>query len=64
MPFFLDNQSAQNPIYYKLQTIYIEIKYHWVRKHVNLDGEFRTVSLVSLRTGEQIYSRRHLLTLD
>jgi hypothetical protein len=47
-PFFLDAQSAQdlatNPVYHK-RSKHIEIKYHWVREHVDPDGLFKTAVL-------------------
>ena len=55
-PFFLDSQSAEdlavNPEYHK-RSKHIEIKYHWVREHVDADGEFRTARLIHVRTGDQ-----------
>ena len=55
-PFFLDSQSAEdlalNPVLYK-QSKHIAIKYHWVREHVDPDGEERTAVLVHVRTGDQ-----------
>ena len=55
-PFFLDSQSAEdlamNPVYYE-QSEHIEIKYHWVREHVDLEGEYKTAHLVHMRTGAQ-----------
>ena len=46
-PFFLDSQSAEdlaiNPVYHK-RSKHIEIKYHWVREHVNPDGDYRTAT--------------------
>ena len=56
-PFFLDSQSAEdlslNPEYLKRLKL-IEIKYHWVSEHADIDGEFRTTALIHMRTGEQI----------
>ena len=55
-PFFLDSQSTEdlalNPVYHK-RSKHIEIKYHWVREHADSDGEFRTATLIHVRTGEQ-----------
>ena len=55
-PFFLDSQSAEdlalNPIFYK-RSMHIAIKYHWVREHVDPDGEFQTARLIHVRTGDQ-----------
>ena len=52
-PFFLDSQSAQdlatNPVYHK-RSKHIEIKYHWVREHVDPDGEFKTAVLLHVTT--------------
>lgn len=52
-PFFLDSQSAQdlatNPVYHK-RSKHIEIKYHWVREHVDPDGEFKTAELHHVST--------------
>ena len=44
---------ALNPVYHK-QSKHIEIKYHWVREHTDPDGEFRTATLLHVRTGDQI----------
>ena len=55
-PFFLDSQSAEdlalNPVYHK-RSKHIEIKYHWVREHVNPDGPYRTAQLVHVRSADQ-----------
>ena len=55
-PFFLDSQSAEdlalNPVYHK-RSKHIEIKYHWVREHVDPEGELRTATLIHVRTGDQ-----------
>ena len=55
-PFFLDSQSAEdlpvNPVYHK-RSKHIEIKYHWVREHVDPDGEFGTARLIHVQTGDQ-----------
>ena len=41
----LDSQSAQdlavNPVFHK-RSKHIAIKFHWVREHVNPDGEYGT----------------------
>ena len=48
-PFFLDSQSAEdlalNPVYHK-RSKHIEIKYHWVREHVDPDGMLKTAKLI------------------
>ena len=55
-PFFLDSLSAEdlalNLVYHK-RPKHIEIKYHKVREHADPDGEFWTVTLIHVRTGEQ-----------
>ena len=55
-PFFLDSQSAEdlamNPVNHR-QSKHIEIKYHWVREHVDQKGEYKTAHLVHVRTGDQ-----------
>ena len=55
-PFFLDSQSAQdlalNPVNHK-RSKHIEIKYHWVREHVDPKGEYCTAVLYHVRTGDQ-----------
>ena len=55
-PFFLDSQSAEdlamNPVCHK-RSKHIEIKYHWVREHVDPEGEYKTAHLVHVRTGDQ-----------
>ncbi len=55
-PFFLDSQSAEdlatNPVYHK-RSKHIEIKYHWVREHVDPDGEFKTAQLIHVGTADQ-----------
>jgi hypothetical protein len=55
-PFFVDSQSAEdlalNPVYHK-RSKHIEIKYHWVREHVDPEGELRTAHLIHVRTGDQ-----------
>ena len=55
-PFFLDSQSAEdlalNPVYHK-RSKHIEIKYHWIREHVDPEGEFRTAQLIHVRTADQ-----------
>jgi len=54
-PFFLDSQSAEdlakNPVYHK-RSKHIEIKYHWIREHVNPDM-FNTARLIHVSTHEQ-----------
>ena len=62
-PFFLDSQSAQdlatNPVYHK-RSKHIEIKYHWVREHVDPDGQFKTAELIhvtSLNQSADIYTK-------
>ena len=48
-PFFQDSQSAENLAMYCLvyhkRSKHIEIKYHWVREHVDLNGKFMTARL-------------------
>jgi hypothetical protein len=55
-PFFLDSQSAEdlarNPVYHK-RSKHIEIKYHWVREHVDPDGELKTARLIHVRSHSQ-----------
>ena len=55
-PFFLESQSAEDlavtPVYHR-RSKHIEIKYHWVREHVDPDGEFGTARLIYVRTGDQ-----------
>ena len=55
-PFSLDSQSAEglalNPVFHK-RSKHIAIKYHWVREHVDPDGEERTAVLMHVRTGDQ-----------
>jgi len=55
-PFFLDSQSAEdlalNPVFHK-RSKHIVIKYHWVREHVDPDGDLRTAQLIHVRTGDQ-----------
>ena len=53
--FFLDSQSAEdldlNLVYHK-RSKHIEIMCYWVREHADPDGEFRTATLINVRTGE------------
>ena len=55
-PFFLDSQSAEdlalNPVYHK-RSKHIEIKYHWVREHVNPDGPYGTAKLIHVKSSDQ-----------
>ena len=55
-PSFLDSQSAEdlemNPVYHK-RSKHIEIKYHWIREHVNPEGEHRTAILIHVKTADQ-----------
>ena len=55
-PFFLDAQSAKdlaiNPVYHK-RSKHIEITYHWVREHVDKDGEYKTAELMLVGTDHQ-----------
>jgi hypothetical protein len=55
-PFFLDSQSAQdlatNPVYHK-RSKHVEIKYHWVREHVNPEGEYRTAEMCHVDSENQ-----------
>jgi hypothetical protein len=55
-PFFLDAQSAKdlamNPVYHK-RSKHIEIKYHWVREHVDPDGDYKTAELMLVGTDFQ-----------
>ena len=48
-PLSMDSQSAEdlavNPLYHK-RSRHIEIKYHWVREHVDPDGEFGIARLI------------------
>eukprot|EP00602_Paraphysomonas_sp_CaronLab_P001187 CAMPEP_0185020694 /NCGR_PEP_ID=MMETSP1103-20130426/3325_1 /TAXON_ID=36769 /ORGANISM="Paraphysomonas bandaiensis, Strain Caron Lab Isolate" /LENGTH=1580 /DNA_ID=CAMNT_0027551749 /DNA_START=34 /DNA_END=4776 /DNA_ORIENTATION=- len=50
-PFFMDSKSAkdlsENPVYHK-RSKHIQIKYHWVREHVN--GRFPTARLIHVST--------------
>ena len=55
-PFFLDSQSAQdlalNPVYHK-RSKHIEIKYHWIREHIDPEGNLLTAVLYHVDTGSQ-----------
>ena len=55
-PFFIDAQSARdlatNPVFHK-RSKHIAIKYHWIREHVNPDGEFKTAELILVGTDHQ-----------
>eukprot|EP00602_Paraphysomonas_sp_CaronLab_P004809 CAMPEP_0185023452 /NCGR_PEP_ID=MMETSP1103-20130426/6129_1 /TAXON_ID=36769 /ORGANISM="Paraphysomonas bandaiensis, Strain Caron Lab Isolate" /LENGTH=1343 /DNA_ID=CAMNT_0027556055 /DNA_START=49 /DNA_END=4080 /DNA_ORIENTATION=+ len=52
-PFFMDSKSAkdlsENPVYHK-RSKHIDIKYHWVREHVN--GKFPTAKLIHVSTDD------------
>ena len=51
-PFLVDSQSAkdlaENPVFHK-RSKHIDIKYHWIREHVN-PGGFETATLHHCRT--------------
>ena len=55
-PFFLDSQSADdlatNPVYHK-RSKHIEVKYHWVREHLDPDGDYKTAVLHWVSTDNQ-----------
>ena len=55
-PFFVDSKSAkdlaENPVYHK-RSKHIEIKYHWIREHVDPEGDLQTARLLYVRTGDQ-----------
>ena len=55
-PFFLDSQSAEDlamkPVYHE-RSKHIEIKYHWIREHVDPEGEHRTATLIQMKTADQ-----------
>jgi hypothetical protein len=55
-PFFIDAQSARdlavNPVFHK-RSKHIAIKYHWIREHVDPDGEFKTAVLKLVGTDHQ-----------
>ena len=52
-PFFMDSKSAkdlsENPVYHK-RSKHIDIKYHWIREHVN--GKFPTAKLIHVSTDD------------
>jgi hypothetical protein len=52
IPFLVDNQSArdlaESPVCHQ-RSKHIDIKYHWIREHVNLGG-FKTAKLHHCRT--------------
>ena len=54
--FFLDSQSAEdlamNYVYHK-RSKHIEIKYQWIREHVDPEGEHRTAILIHVKTADQ-----------
>ena len=41
-----------NPVYYK-RSKHIEIKYHWIREHVDPKGKHRTAILIHVKTADQ-----------
>ena len=41
-----------NPVYHK-RSKHIEIKYHWIREHVNPEGEHWTTILIHVKTADQ-----------
>ena len=51
--FFFDSQSADdlalNPVYHK-RLKHTEIKYYWIREHVDREGENRTARLFYVKT--------------
>ena len=55
-PFFVDSKSAkdlaENPVYHK-RSKHIEIKYHWIREHVDPEGDLLTARLLYVNTGDQ-----------
>ena len=51
-PYFPAENLAVNPVYHK-RSKHIEIKYHWVREHVDPDGEFGTTRLIHVQPGDQ-----------
>ena len=70
-PFFIDAQSARdlavNPVFHK-RSKHIEIKYHWIREHVDPQGEYKTAVLTLVGTKHQsadIYTKALVgLTFD
>ena len=52
----MDSKSAkdlaENPVYYN-RSKHIEIKYHWIREHVDPEGDLQTAILLYVRTGDQ-----------
>ena len=48
-PFFVDSKSAkdlaENPVYHK-RSKHIEIKYHWIREHVDQESDLQTARLL------------------